>query len=213
MYSLAMCDLGPRSAWGTCISMYMLESSPYVRLPAISEITSCDATTEDCQFGQSATGDSNNEITPYSSTTKAEIHPQAPPTSEDPPNSSLPRLAPPNLVVAMPTECPQKTLTLPPPRGRGLRRWEMSYANLWLRQGLGWGNTGVVVKATLIKDDYNQRVVNRLARLEKSQGGGEHQWMVAVKRTKGGCICWREAYMGMLCGTHCWTGHLIVCGW
>ena len=45
------------------------------------------------------------------------------------------------------------------------------------------------MKATLIKDDYNQRVVNRLARLEKSQGGGEHQWMVAVKRTKGGSIC------------------------
>ena len=68
------------------------------------------------------------------------------------------------------------------------------------------------MKAILIKDDYNQRVVNRLARLEKSQGGGEHQWMVAVKRTKGGSICWREASIGMLCGTHCWTGHLFVVG-
>ena len=151
-----------------------------------TEITSCDATTEDCQFGLSGTGDSNDEIAPYSSTTKAEIHPRAPPTSEDPPTSSLPHLAPPNLVVDLPSECPQKLPTLPPPRGRGLRRWEMSYANLWLGQGLGWGNTGVVVKAILIKDDYNQRVVNRLARLEKSQGGGEHHWMVAVKRIKGG---------------------------
>ena len=68
------------------------------------------------------------------------------------------------------------------------------------------------MKAILIKDDYNQRVVNRLARLENSQGGGEHQWMVAVKRTKGGSTCWREAYMDMLCGTYYWTGHLFVVG-
>ena len=166
--------------------MYMLESSPYVRLPAISEITSCDATTEDCQFGLSATGVSNDEITPYSCATRVELHPQAPPTSDDPPTPSVPHLAPPNLVVPLPNECPEKSPPLPPPRGRGTEdKWEMSYANLLLGQGLGWGNSGIVVKAIVIKDDYNQSVVDRLARLTMVPGGSGHQWIVAVKRTKG----------------------------
>ena len=41
------------------------------------------------------------------------------------------------------------------------------------------------MKAIVIKDDYNQSVVDRLARLTMVPGGSGHQWIVAVKRTKG----------------------------
>ena len=182
-----------------------------------SEITSCDAgaTIEDCQFGLSATGDRNDEITPYSCATLVEVHPQAPPTLEDPPNPSLPSLALPNLVVALPSECPEKPPPLlPPPRGRGLTKgdmWEMRYADLRLRHGLGWGNSGVVAKATLAKNEYNCRAVNRLARLEKRQGGGDHKWKVAVKRTK----CEPMSEESICLWVHwycCGTEHLLVVG-
>ena len=118
---------------------------------------------------------------------------------EDPPDPSLPCLAPPNLVVDLPSECPEKPPPqVPPPQGRGLargNRWEMRYADLRLGHGLGWGNSGVVAKAKLVKNEYNLWVVNRLARLEKSQGSYEHKWIVAVKRTKGGSIL-EEAFCG-----------------
>ena len=71
----------------------------------------------------------------------------------------------------------------------------MRYADLRLGHGLGWGNSGVVAKAKLVKNEYNLWVVNRLARLEKSQGSYEHKWIVAVKRTKGGSIL-EEAFCG-----------------
>ena len=161
-------------------------------LPNTSVITFCDATIEDCQSGLSAAGGSSDEITPYSCATLAKVHPPPSPTLEDPPNPSLPHLAPPNLIVDLPRECPERPPPLlPPPRGRGLDRgdsWEMSYANLLLEEGLGWGNSGIVVKAILAKDKDNKVIGKRLARLAMGQGGTGHQWIVAVKRTKGGSI-------------------------
>ena len=91
-------------------------------------------------------------------------------------------------MVDLPSERPETPPLLPPPRGRGLARgdsWEMSYANLCLGQGLGWGNSGIVVKAELATDVDNQEFINRLARLEKNEGDDSDQWTVAVKRIRG----------------------------
>ena len=155
---------------------------------SFSEITSGAATIQDPQLGASAALGGNEGIAPYSCITLAEVHPQAPPTSEDPHTPSVPHLAPPNLVVDLPSERPETPPLLPPPRGRGLAKgdsWEMSYANLCLGQGLGWGNSGIVVKAELATDVDNQEFINRLARLEKNEGDDSDQWTVAVKRIRG----------------------------
>ena len=161
-------------------------------LSPFPEITpSCAPTPEDCQF---AVRD-DLEITPYSCVTlvNVEVHPlQLPtPTVVDKPDPSAPQLAPPNLVVTLPSEGEdsEQTPTHPPPRGRRLatgNKWEMHYVELDLDQPLGSGKFGTVVRGTLRKDDDSLRCAQPVARLEMGQGGSDHQWRVAVKQMAGG---------------------------
>ena len=160
----------------------------------ISEITpSCDPTPEDCQFAVPSTAGDDLEITPYSCVTlvNVEVHPLPPPIAEDKPDPSAPQLAPPNLVVTLPSEGEdsEETPTHPPPRGRRLatgNKWEMHYAELELDQPLGSGKFGTVVRGTLRKDNDSLRCAQPVARLEMGQGGSDHQWRVAVKQMAGG---------------------------
>ena len=160
----------------------------------ISEITpSCDPTPEDCQFAVLSTVGDDLEITPYSCVTlvNVEVHPLPTPIAEDKPDPSAPQLAPPNLVVTLPSEGEdsKQTPTHPPPRGRRLatgNKWEMHYAELDLDQPLGSGKFGTVVRGTLRKDDESLRCAQPVARLEMGQGGSDHQWRVAVKQMAGG---------------------------
>ena len=160
----------------------------------ISEITaSCDPTPGDCQFAVPSTVRDDLEITPYSCVTlvNVEVHPLPPPIAEDKPDPSAPQLAPPNLVVTLPSECEdsEQTPTHPPPQGRRLatgNKWEMHYAELDLDQPLGSGKFGTVVRGTLRKDDDSLRCAQPVARLEMGQGGSDHQWRVAVKQMAGG---------------------------
>ena len=181
-------------------------------VPISGNISSCDTTPEDCQFAaQSAVGD-DLEITPYSCVTRAtvEIHPPSPPTLEDE-STPVPRLAPPNLVVAHPPKGGDTPPLLPPPRRRGLRTgnaWEMRYRDLKLELPLGCGKFGTVVRATLCKDDDSLRCAHPVARLEMGQGGSDHQWRVAVKRMSGGSALEEIA----LCGYLCQTSHSSVVG-
>ena len=181
----------PGSNWSTLISAstHTMNSS----ISPISEITSCDATIEDCHFGPPATGDSNEEVAPYSCSTLvvAEIHPQPPTTLKDAPTPLPQDLAPPNLVVAQPSECHETpTPPLPPPRNKDQPtwdEWEMTYADLLLKGGLGWGNSGIVVQGILAKDK-DRKAIERVARLEMAQEGGCEQWTVAVKCVKGASV-------------------------
>ena len=160
----------------------------------ISEITpSCAPTSEDCQFAVPSTAGDDLEITPYSCVTlvNVEVHPLPPPIVEDKPDPSAPQLAPPNLVVTLPSEGEdsEQTPTHPPPRGRRLatgNKWEMHYTELDLDQPLGSGKFGTVVRGTLRKDDDSLRCAQPVARLEMGQGGSDHQWRVAVKQMAGG---------------------------
>ena len=163
-------------------------------LSPISDITpSCDPTSEECQFAVPSTAGDDVEITPYSCVTlvNVEVHPQPPPTVEDKPDPSAPQLAPPNVVVTLPSEGEdsEQTPTHPPPRGRRLatgNKWEMHYVELNLDQPLGSGKFGTVVRGTLRKDDDSLRCAHPVARLEKGQGGSDHQWRVAVTQMTGG---------------------------
>ena len=149
---------------------------------------------------------------PYSCTVAVEIHPRPPPPLESVSTSSLPRLAPPNLVVSQPAKGGDNLPPLPPPRGRGLRTgnaWEMRYRDLQLEQPLGCGKFGTVVRGTLRKDDDTLRCSHAVARLEMGQGGSDHQWRVAVKLMAGGSTL-EEGGCQCMCGHPCWTSHSSV---
>lgn len=122
-----------------------------------------------------------------------EKSPQATPTSKDAPTLALPYLASPNLAVAPPRRGLEKSPPVPHPQGKTLTLavedgWEMKYADLLLKGGLGWDNSGIVVKGILARDGDRRKVVDRLARLDKGKAGSSHQWIVAVNHIKGGPI-------------------------
>ena len=80
----------------------------------------------------------------------------------------------------------------------------MTYADLLLKGGLGWGNSGIVVQGVLTKDK-GRKAIERVARLEIAQGEGCEQWTVAVKCVKGESIYMREREVYLIIIRHSCT--------